>query len=276
MKIAIQGNAGSFHSIAAKTLYGDEALLVYCETFKKAFEALAGNRADRAIVALENSLYGSLNDTYDLLLKHNFHIVGEVYEQVRFYLWGIEGSSLTTITDVYSQAPALGECEQFLEEKLPQAAVHEYYDTAAAAEFIKQINSKTKAAISSKPAGELNGLSCLASGIETHSDNYTRFIALSKTPNDTATATKTSLTFRTADTPGSLYAALGAFAKQNINLTKLESRPIIGEAWQYMYYVDFAAGIESDETQHALKELRQYAREIRVLGSYSAGSHIVA
>jgi len=276
MKVAIQGQENSFHSIAARKLFGDDADLIYCDTFKETFLALKNNKADRCVVAIENSLYGSINDVYDLLLKYRFWISAEVYEQISFYLFGTEQSSLSKITDVYSQSFALGETTDYFEANLPKANLHEYFDTAASAEMVAKENNPNKASIASKSAGEALGLKILASNIETHHHNYTRFLALSKTEEPDSESNKTSITFRTSDTPGSLHAALGCFAKQQINLTKLESRPIVGEAWQYMYYVDYDSGVHSAKSEAALTELKKYATDIRILGSYKAGDTMLA
>lgn len=272
MKIAIQGTAGSFHSLAAKRLFGETAELVFCESFKEVFATLKAGRTDRAVVAIENSLYGSINDVYDLLLKNHFHITHEIYEQIGLHLLGSDHVDLSEVTDVYSQAPALAEAEEFLDQHLPQATRHEFFDTAAAAAMIAEKKDTSKVAVASQVTADLYNLAILAKNIETHHHNYTRFIALSESEITTKTANKTSITFRTADTPGSLHAALGVFAKADINLTKLESRPIVGEAWQYMYYVDFAAGLHEPRVASALKELESFAENIRVLGSYEAGS----
>lgn len=276
MKVAIQGQAGSFHAIAAKSLFGADVSLVYCDTFKSVFTSLEAGKVTHVIVAIENSLYGSINEVYDLLLAHQFSITGEVYEQIGLHLFGIEGSSLSDITDVYSQAPALAEAEEYLENHLKQATRHEYYDTAAAAQYVADEKNIHKAAIASKEAGEISSLELLASNIETHHHNYTRFIALSKNSDVATENNKTSITFRTQDKAGSLYEALGVFAKQQINLTKLESRPIVGKAWRYMYYVDFSAGINELHAQKALEELKSHATHIRILGSYRAGNTLVA
>lgn len=276
MKIAIQGQAGSFHAIAAKSLFGTEVELIYCDTFKSVFASLDAGKVTHAIVAIENSLYGSINEVYDLLLAHQFSITGEVYEQIGLHLFGLKGSTASDITDIYSQAPALAEAEDYLETHLKQATRHEYFDTAAAAQYVADEKNIHNAAVASNEAGELSSLHLLASNIETHHHNYTRFIALSKNDAVDAQGNKTSITFRTQDKAGSLYDALGVFAKRKINLTKLESRPIIGDAWRYMYYVDFSAGINEAHVQKALEELESHATHIRILGSYPAGNTLIA
>lgn len=273
MKIAIQGTKSSFHAVAARRLFGTETELIYCETFHQVFASLAQQQANFGVLAIENSLYGSINDVYDLLLKYNFWICGEVYEQISLQLLGSPLATLETITKVYSQAPALAEAEFFLDTNLPHAQREEYYDTGAAAAMVAAENNPSKAAIASAQAADEYDLSILASNIETHPHNYTRFIALAPTRlSIPPEANKTSITFRSADKPGSLHAALGVFANHGINLTKLESRPIIGSAWQYMYYVDFSLGGQNGVEQEIIGELSQFAYEIRVLGSYRSGA----
>lgn len=276
MKIAIQGQAGSFHAIAAKSLFGSKVKLIYCDTFKSVFASLEAGETTQAIVAIENSLYGSINEVYDLLLAHQFSITGEIYEQIGLHLFGLNGSTASDITDIYSQAPALAEAEEYLETYLKQATRHEYFDTAAAAQYVADEKNMHKAAVASKEAGELSSLHLLANNIETHRHNYTRFIALSKNDDRDSLGNKTSIVFRTQDKAGSLYEALGVFAKRKINLTKLESRPIIGDAWRYMYYVDFSSGTNEDHVQKALEELKKHATHIRILGSYPAGNTLIA
>lgn len=268
MNVAIQGFAASFHEIAAKRIFGEDIQLKYCRTFKEVFQELEEGRVERAVVAIENSLYGSINDVYDLLLKHRFWICDEIYEHVGLHLMGTKDSSLQTITNVYSMSPALGEAEAFLDEHLPKAERHEHADTALAAKEVATWGDPTKAAIASHQAANTYGLTILASNIETHHQNYTRFISLSRDVATSSNITKTSITFQTADTPGSLYAVLGVFASRGINLSKLESRPIIGSAWKYMYYLDF----ESSFSETIETELNKHATNMRVLGSYTNGA----
>ena len=147
MTVAIQGFKGSFHALAARQLYGNDAELVFCKSFAEVFQALKEQRVDKAVVAIENSLYGSIYAVYDLLHSHEFQIVAEVYELVDLYLLGAPGSSLNQVTDVYSQAPALGESTAFLQKTLPSAELHEHADTALAAQDVAAWADPTKAAI---------------------------------------------------------------------------------------------------------------------------------
>jgi prephenate dehydratase len=267
MNVAIQGFTASFHEIAAKRIFGEGIQLKYCRTFKEVFHELEEGRVDRVVVAIENSLYGSINEVYDLLLQHNFWICGEIYEHIGLHLMGPRSSNLQAVTDIYSMAPALGESEAYLDKNLPKAERHEHADTALAAKEVATWGDPTKAAIAGKRAADTYGLTILANNIETHHENYTRFIALSREPITSSNITKTSITFQTADTPGSLYAALGVFASRDINLSKLESRPIVGSAWHYMYYLDFEASF----SEAIREELSKYATKIRILGSYAEG-----
>jgi len=272
MKIAIQGFEASFHSIAARQLFGDQHELIFCKTFKQVFETVENDQAEHAIVAIENTLYGSINEVYDLLLKHDFSINQEAYEQIGLHLMALPSANLADITDVYSQTPALGEADAYLLEKLPHAERHEHADTALAAKEVSIWSKKQNAAIASEAAAKTYGLNILARNIETHHKNYTRFIALSKNKVATEIAEKTSIVFQTIDKPGALHEVLGVFAKFGANLTKLESRPIVGSVWQYFYYVDFVCDSHQASLANILSELPVYASKIRLLGSYQKGA----
>lgn len=267
MYTAIQGLDTSFHAAAAKQLYGTGINLIYCQTFNEVFSSLDEQKAERAVVAIENSLYGSINEVYDLLIRYDFKIVAEVYEQISLHLLTVPGATINGIENIYSQAPALAESEEFLNSTLSHADRHEFYDTAMAAREVNRLNSKSNAAIASIEAAKKYNLDILARNIETHPHNYTRFIVLEKTSPDDPNANKSSITFQTNDTPGSLHDVLGVFAKNNINLSKLESRPIVGRAWRYMYYLDF----ESNASKGLIDEVMAHAADVKVLGTYKKG-----
>lgn len=269
MKVAIQGIDSSFHAQAARAIFGDAIELVHCDTFAAVFSSVSEGLVEYGVAAIENSLYGSINETYDLLLEHQLHICAETYQQISLHLLGTDNSSIKSITDVFSQAPALSEASDFLDTTLARAERHEYSDTASAARLVAKKQDSTQAAIASTQAADEFNLQVLAENIETHHDNYTRFIALSQQePSAPTNNPKTSLTFETGDTPGSLYAALGVFAQRDINLTKLESRPIIGKAWLPMYYIDFTALADSE----LLDQLAKHTTNLRILGTYQAGT----
>lgn len=267
MKIAIQGITSSYHAFAARSMFGSDVELVFCDTFADVFANVTDGSVEYGVAAIENSLYGSINQTYDQLLKHNLWICAEWYQHIGLNLMATT-TDISQVTDVYSAAQAIGEADAFLTKNLPNAERHEYVDTAKSAKFIAGEKDPSKAAIASSQAAREFDLHVLAENIETHHDNYTRFIALSQQePSAPGSGAKTSITFETGDTPGSLHAALGVFADRKINLTKLESRPIVGKAWTPMYYIDFTSAIDEE----LLAELKQSASNIRILGTYPAG-----
>lgn len=266
--VAIQGDQASFHDIAAKRLFGDVGR-VYCDTFARTFEAVTEGKADAALCAIENSLYGSINEVYDLLLAHQLKITGEVFLRIEQCLIGLPGTKVDNIKKVYSHPVALAQCAAYLDTTLAQAEREEYHDTAASVAFVKELGDPTIAAIASREAAELHGLSILAASIETNKENYTRFVALSKAVQPGPT-NKTSLVVELGKAPGSLYAFLGVFAKRSIALSKLQSRPIVGKAWHYIFYVDLEVG-DNNAFKEALAELESLDCTLTVLGSYKAG-----
>lgn len=266
--IAIQGARASFHDIAASQYFGSDSKRVFCDTFSETFRSLAADDADYALCAIENSLYGSINEVYDLLVGHDFRIVGEVYLRIEQCLIGRPGATIDSIDEVHSHPVALAQCEHFLDTTLPGAIRMEYHDTAASVEMIANQQNASVVAIASREAAVLYGMQILASSIETDAQNYTRFVVLAKHPTSGVVANKTSLVLRTDNSAGALYRALGCFAKRGINLTKLQSRPVIGNAWKYVFYIDVAIGADDVAYLHALRELRDQQCQVTVLGSY--------
>lgn len=271
--VAIQGQAASFHHIATRDYFGNDVSLVMCDTFAETFRALAEGRSEHAVVAIENSLYGSINEVYDLLLKYKFWIGGEVYLRIEQCLIGLPGTSVKDIREVHSQREALAQCEEYLDTTLQHAARFEHHDTAGSVADVKKWNDPGKAAIASSTAAELHGLEVLAHEIETHKQNYTRFVVLFKNRQENPAANKTSLILRMSkdQKPGALYGALGAFAQQGINLSLVHSRPVIGRAWHYLFYMDADSGVSQPALQQALHDLEHQDCETILLGSYKAG-----
>lgn len=270
MRVAIQGQAASYHDQAAHKFFGNNIELVGCHNFRTTFQTLHDKKADYAVLAVENSLYGTINEVYDLLLKSKFWVMGEVYLRVELCLVGMPGTKLPDIKQVHSQAPALAQCEEFLDTKLPQATRFEEEDTAGSAALVKQLGTHSAAAIASEEAAKLYNLAVLKRNIETHHQNFTRFAVLSPTRKIIKGANKTSLVLTTpADTkPGALFHALESFAKRNINLTMLQSRPVLGKAWHYFFYFDVEVGSEDPNFKLALSELNKSGWRTTVLGSY--------
>jgi prephenate dehydratase len=269
-KISVQGDVASFHHIAAIDFFGKEFELLPCDTFTETCLAIVDGKSDYAVCAIENSLYGSINEVYDLLLKYKLWIVGEVYLRINQNLIGLPGAKVDDITEVYSHPVALAQCEDFLDKKLGDAKRFEYHDTAASVTAIKKWNLKNKAAIASLEASELNGMQLLAKNIETNKHNYTRFVVLSTNKSITNNSNKTSMIIDLPNKQGGLYRALGAFANREIDLTKIESRPIIGKAWHYIFYVDVAVGGENASLLDAIDDLKKQNCKVNIIGSYKS------
>lgn len=270
MKVAIQGQIASYHHQAAKQFFGKDVDILPCDTFKIAFQAVMDKKVDRAVIAIENSLYGAINPVYDLLLKNRLWVSGEVNLRIRHCLIGLPGADKTNLDEIYSQIMALAQCENYLDTKFADAKHIEHHDTVASVELVKKLGDKSKAAIASEASAKLYNMEILDKEIEDNKQNYTRFLVLQKNPVDNTDSNKTSLALVTSHKPGSLYRALGVFDKYRINLTKLQSRPIKNKAWQYLFYVDVEQGIKSDRLQKAIDDLEIQGCETIVLGSYKA------
>lgn len=265
-KIAIQGEQGSFHHAAALSWYGDAIELIPCFTFKDVFKALQISNADGAVVAIENSLHGSINEVYDLLLANNLPIIGEVTERIHQCLIGYSGTHLQDITAVYSHPVALSQCSDFLETKLPNADRRESHDTAGSVQYIKKKHNKHHAAIASKLAARLHGMTILQNDIQNRDTNYTRFLIIETAASTNGKANKASLVIETDHQPGALYKALGVLERQHVNMTKLQSRPIQGKLWRYMFYLDIEAQYPAVEA--IVHDLHATGCKVTMLGHY--------
>ncbi|MBA2664486.1 MAG: prephenate dehydratase [Bradymonadaceae bacterium] len=267
-RVAYQGEPGAYSEGAAFASLGEQVEPVPCESFELVFEALERGQVDRAVLPIENSLAGSIHRNYDLMLRHDVHIVGEHEFRVRHHLMALPGQSLEMIEEVLSHPQALSQCEHYLRDlKLRWRASQ---DTAGSARLVRHEQLRGVAAIASRRAAEVYELEILAAGIEDDPQNYTRFIILARTPQIPAatTAAKTSIVFSLNDQPSALFKALSVFALRDIDLTKLESRPLRGQRFQYLFYLDFAGNVDDERAQKALRHLEEIAPMMRVLGSY--------
>jgi prephenate dehydratase len=272
-QIAIQGGEASFHDIAARLYFKEQVSIISCELpFKNVFTAL-GNSAEYAVCAIENSLYGSINEVYDLLLSFGFPIVGEVYLPIRQQLIGFPGIKPDEVLEVHSHPVAFAQCEDFLDSTLAHATRHEHSDTALSVRDVKESGNKKRTAIASKEAAELYDMAILKENIETNHENYTRFVVLGKQTASISEDNKTSLVLQTREDtkPGALYEALGVFAERDLNLTLLHSRPVVGKAWHYMFYIDVIGGAHDGSLEGALQELSALGYMVTSLGTYSPG-----
>jgi arogenate/prephenate dehydratase len=266
MRIAYQGEPGAY-SEAAALLYSDHADVLPCESFDDVFERVGTGKATHGILPVENSIGGSIHRNYDLLLEHDLPIVGEVELPIRHHLLVLPGTPLERIKRIYSHPQALAQCERFLKQ-LPQVQVNPTYDTAGSAKLIKEEGLDDAAAIASERAADVFGLERLRSDIQDYSDNITRFLLIGRSTDPEAHSDKTTVVFSLSNEPGALFKALSVFALRDIDLTKVESRPIRGRPWEYMFYVDVPVSRQDLRCARALVHLAEFARSLRTLGSY--------
>ena len=232
------------------------------------FESVEVGRAGWGLVPLDNSQAGSINETYDLFLRHGLHLVGETVVRVHHCLLALQGSAIDDLREVLSHPQAIAQCEEFLSTL--DVTVRADYNTAGAAKRIADERLEHAGAIASRRAAELYGLEVLAERIQTYPDNYTRFGALSRDPAPLAEPNKSSFVFGVGHVAGSLYRCLGAFAERHLNLTKLESRPRPGRPWEYVFYADVEASAQLPEMVEALATLSEHATFTRLLGTYAS------
>src|SRR5436309_6225467 len=266
MRIAYQGEPGAFSEAAARRVDPDPQL-VPCRTFEEVFETVEAAPATHGVLPIENSIGGSIHRNYDLLLQHELPIVAEVELAVVHHLLAIPGASLSGLKRVYSHPQGLAQCERFL-RTLSGVEIIATYDTAGSAKMVADAGKPDAAAIASARAGEVFGLTPLASSIQDYDDNITRFLVVGRRPLKNAVADKTTIVVSVPNEPGSLFKALSVFALRGVDLTKLESRPIPGRPWEYLFYADLAAARDELPCARALTHLAEFAPMLRVLGSY--------
>ncbi len=276
MKAAFQGELGAFSQQAIRQLLGPKAKPVPCQRFDEVFAALQQGRVPAAVIPIENTLHGSVHGNYDLLLKHDFTITAETNVRIVHNLIAPPGLDFAQVRKVYSHDVALNQCLDFFArhkkiERVP------FYDTAGSVKMIMQERPEGGAAIASELAAKIYGGRILKREIEDDRQNYTRFFLLEpkgskpRIPRGAARKPwKTSLVFSTRNVPGALFRALSALALRDLNLTKLESRPLRGKPWEYLFYLDLTGRQSDPIVCKALDHLGEVADFLRVLGSYRA------
>jgi prephenate dehydratase len=270
-RIVIQGVPGAFHEIAARTFFGSDIELVPALSFDALFQTLKqADAADAAILAIENSIAGSILGNYRLLLEHDMSIVGEVYLRIQQNLLALPGVALSDIREVHSHPMALAQCAAFLRQ-YPHIRLVESEDTAESAASIQRTQSRHIAAIASLMAAERYGLHVLAESIETVPENYTRFLALYRRENAPAVADadKISLSFTLKHENGSLARVLNMLALAGVNLSKIQSVPLTGRPWEYRFLLDFL--LENARMEQVLRQLHPEVGDLRILGKYKGG-----
>ncbi|HEY5731198.1 MAG TPA: prephenate dehydratase [Anaerolineales bacterium] len=265
MKVSFQGEPGAYSEQAVFNYFG-EVETVPCESFDAMFDSVVSGKSDFALAPIENSLAGSIHQNYDLLLHHDLHIVGEYLLRVHHCLIGFPDVQKADIKKTISHPQALGQCAAYLRNlNIKPDAV---YDTAGSVKLLKASGERKTAAIASRRAAELYEMQIIEEGVEDNAENYTRFLAVGREPVVPTGESKTSIVFTLKNQPGALFKAMSVFALRDIDLTKIESRPLQGKPWEYLFYIDFIGSTEDSTVKRALSHLDEYAVTLHVLGSY--------
>lgn len=276
--VAFQGERGAFSEEAARKLLGASIEVVPCQRFEDVFRALDRKKVHAAVIPIENTLHGSVHENYDHLLHFDLPIVGETNVRIVHNLIAPPGVTFGKVRRVFSHPVALNQCLDFFSGH-PQLEKVPFYDTAGSVKMLMEEELKDAAAIASKVAAELYGGRILRRSIEDDRQNFTRFFALRR-PQDVrrtpvkvgrGSQWKTTLVFSTRNVPGALFRSLSAFALRDLNLMRIESRPLRGKPWEYLFYLDFVGHVNEPACRNALGHLRELADMLRVLGCYPRG-----
>jgi prephenate dehydratase len=268
IRVGFQGERGAYSEEAAVAFFKSVRIEpVPHAAFDDVFAEVESGKAAYGIVPIENSLGGSIHRNYDLLLRHNLYVIGEVAIRVAHCLIAHRGVTVDRLRQVYSHPQALAQCERSL-GRWPHVERVSAYDTAGSVKLIKESGQMDAAAIASRRAAEIYDMEILAENIEDDPENYTRFLMLNREPVSTDGPSKTSIVFSMRNQPGALFRTLAVFALRDIDLMKIESRPLQGKAWDYFFYVDFAGGLHEEHCRNALSNLKEFTEFLRVLGSY--------
>lgn len=270
VKVSFQGEYGAFSEQAATAYFGSKCLVVPRPQFRDVFDDIKRKRSDFGIIPIENSLFGSVHQNFDLLQEYPLHIIGELKLRIRMNLMALKSVAQSAVRHVYSHPQALGQCDTFL-QSMNNVTLHQFYDTAGAAKMIAEEQRFDSAAIASEQAARHYGLRILKKGIETDHRNFTRFLVLSRSPVQPTGKSKTSLLFATHHRPGSLVHCLSLFSDRKINLMKIESRPFVGKPWEYLFFVDLESDRRNPRFIDALARLKSLASYVKILGSYHIG-----
>ena len=273
-RVAIQGGLGAYHGIAAENFFGEEVEIVPCITFRDIFTTIKKEPNTIGIIAIENTIAGSLLGNYDLLKENKLPIAGEYKQRISHCLAALPGQTIHDIKEVESHPIALMQCTEFL-DTLPGVRIIEHEDTALAAKDVAEKHLSTTAAICSTKAAEIYGLNILARGIETNKHNFTRFLIIANPwvvdeLQKGEVLNKSSIVFTTPHSEGSLSKVLSVFSFYGINLTKIQSLPIIGREWEYQFYVDLTFSDLPRYTK-SLQAIRPLTSELKLLGEYPNG-----
>ncbi|MEE2791635.1 MAG: prephenate dehydratase [Acidobacteriota bacterium] len=266
MRIAYQGEPGAY-SEAAALRFETTAELLSCESFEKVFSVVSNQTATHGVLPIENTIGGTIHRNYDLLLQYELPIIGEVKLPIVHNLLALAGTSRDQLRKVYSHPQGLAQCEQFL-RTLHNVEIVATYDTAGSAKMIRDGQLSNTGAIASARAAEVFGLSILDASVQDFAANTTRFLVIGRDQEPAGTANKTTIVFTVPNDAGALFKALSVFALRDIDMTKLESRPIPERPFEYLFYADLSAAREELSCKRALTHLAEFAPSLRTLGSY--------
>ena len=261
--ISFQGERGAYSEAAAKSFFDNIETIPFA-TFAEILESTSKGNSEYSILPVENSLEGSVGESYDLLYSTSLNVIGEIYHRVEHCLIGI--GKLEDVDTVYSHPQALGQCRKFIEKHNMRTIPA--YDTAGSVKIIKELNKKNCACIASKTSSSIYNMPIISENIANNSNNYTRFLILSKKESTQTENDKTSIIFSIKHEPGSLFRIIENFHKNNVNLTKIESRPTKSNTWEYNFYVDFEGNEKNSKISEMLEKIKQESLFMKVLGSY--------
>lgn len=264
LKVAFQGERGAYSEAAAMAFFKNSIETRPYPTFHEVLESTETGKTDYAVLPVENSLEGSVGESYDLLLNTKLHATGEIYHRIKHCLIGFDG--LEKIDTVYSHPQALGQCRKFIQDHHFKAIPT--YDTAGSVKILLELKKENISCIASRRAAEIYNVPIIKEGIEDNFNNYTRFLVLSNQKQDGTSKDKTSIIFSIKHTPGALYNVIEKFHANKINLTKIESRPTKTTPWEYNFYVDFEGNQNDKNVQDALEKIKPNTIFLKILGSY--------
>ncbi len=277
LTVAFQGELGAFSEVAARQLCGPDAGMAPCQRFVDVFERVSSGKASAAVIPVENTLHGSIHENYDNLLQNQLVIVAETQVRIVHNLIAAPGVSFKKVRRVFSHPVALNQCLDFFAAH-PEVEKAPFYDTAGSVKMLMEQRPPDAAAIASSAAAVQYGARILKRGIEDDHQNFTRFVLLlrerearKRLASVKADGWKTSLVFTTKNQPGAIFRALGAFALRDLSLTKIESRPLRGKPWEYLFYLDFLGDARDASAKNAIAHLAELADFHRVLGCYPRG-----
>ena len=267
IKVAFQGERGAFSEVAAQKFVGKKATPIACDSFASLFDMVEKSKVNFGVIPIENSLIGSIHQNYDLLLERNLKVIGETYLRINHCLIAAQKVPISKIQRVFSHPAALDQCRDFF-NKYETIAPISYYDTAGAVKMLSESGLTNGAAIAGPYTAEIYNMHIIRKAIEDEKTNFTRFLLLARKEKLVKGKTKTSIVFSMKNEPGVLYKALSVFALRDIDLSKIESRPLRKKAWQYHFYVDIEGSIAEERVKKAMDHLSEITHFIKILGSY--------